>query len=169
MLTLYSSDSYTPVYLSSCCTHWSSRSGTLSKHLWSSWASFASSGSITHNSGPPWPCLWSTRKQCEERRHRATGKVKASQKQGGLSPVQDEKSLCMPQMEIQLLSRQKSLRPYTVSSKGHTQTCHDKWSLFCGGSFIPSFSGLTLVGDWAYRCGTTLEAKSTVAKQPLEK
>lgn len=63
------------------------------------------------------------------------------------------KSLCMPEMEIQLLSRHKSLRPYTVSSKCHTQTCHDKWSLSCGGQLHSQFQwghigeGLSL---WAW-------------------
>lgn len=42
-------------------------------------------------------------------------------------------------MEIQILSRQKSLWLYTVSSKCYVQICHVKWVLTGGGQLNSQF------------------------------
>lgn len=67
----------------------------------------------------------------------------------------------MPEMEIQLLSRQESLWPHTVGSKCHThcRTAMTNRAYLLEGSFIPCFSGVTLGRDWACRCGTKLDQK----------
>lgn len=139
-------------------TCWS-KSGVFSKHLWSSWALVATTGRLVNNHGYACPFMWHTRKQCQECRHRATEKVKASPKQGGLSPACDEKdSVYQEWKSTSFQDRRASGHTQQVQSATYSlpwQTnSYDKGVSPVEGNLIPSKCGETLGKDWACRCFT---------------